>query len=153
RLSMRQSHAYPAVGQQRAWKARLQRAAWMLTLALAVLRPAVGEAQRPTATVGGELKRWHKVTVTLAGPSASATATPNPFLDLRMDVTFTHAASKTTYRVPGFFDADGNAANTGASAGSTWRANFAPDQVGAWTYRISFRQGPAVAVADAPTAG
>ena len=107
----------------------------------------------PSATIGGELKRWHKVTVTLDGPAASATGTPNPFLDLRMDVTFTHAASKTTYRVPGFFDADGNAANTGASAGSTWRAHLAPDQVGTWTYRISFRQGPGVAVADAATAG
>ena len=109
----------PSVVKQRALNASVRRAVWTLTLALAVLCPAVSEAQRQTATVGGELKRWHKVTVTLDGPAVSATGTPNPFLDLRMDVTFTHAASKTTYRVPGFFDADGNAANTGASAGST----------------------------------
>ena len=150
---MRWSQEGPSVVQQRALNASVRRAVWTLTLALAVLYPAVSEAQRPSATIGGELKRWHKVTVTLDGPAVSATGTPNPFLDLRMDVTFTHAASKTTYRVPGFFDADGNAANTGASAGSTWRAHLAPDQVGAWTYRISFRQGPGVAVADAAMAG
>ena len=142
-----------SVVQQRALNASVRRAVWTLTLALAVVCPAVSEAQRPSATIGGELKRWHKVTVTFDGPAVSATATPNPFLDLRMDVTFTHVASKTTYRVPGFFDADGNAANTGASAGSTWRAHLAPDRVGAWTYRISFRQGSGVAVADAAMAG
>ena len=150
---MRWSQEGPSVVQQGALNASVRRAVWTLTLALAVLSPAVSEAQPQTATVGGELKRWHKVTVTLDGPAVSATGTPNPFLDLRMDVTFTHAASKTTYRVPGFFDADGNAANTGASAGSTWRAHLAPDRVGAWTYRISFRQGPGVAVADTATAG
>jgi hypothetical protein len=150
---MRRSQERPAVVQQRALNASVRPAMWTLTLALAVVCPAMSEAQRPTATVSGELKRWHKVTVTLDGPAVSATATPNPFLDLRMDVTFTHAASKTTYRVPGFFDADGNAANTGASAGATWRAHLAPDQVGAWTYRISFRQGSGAAVADAATAG
>ena len=121
---------------------------WML--ALMFLSPAAALAQAPTATVSGELRRWHRVSVTMDGPAASATGTPNPFLDLRMDVTFTHPASGTTYRVPGFFDADGNAANTGATAGSKWSARLAPDQVGEWTYRISFRQGPAVAVADVP---
>ena len=141
------------VGERRALTARARRAWWLMPFALTVLWPAVSGAQVPTATVGGELKRWHKVTVTLDGPPASATGTPNPFLDLRMDVTFTHAASGTTYRVPGFFDADGNAANSGASAGSKWRAHLAPDQVGEWSYRISFRQGTGVAVADAPTAG
>jgi hypothetical protein len=114
--------------------------------------PAVAAAQT-SGRVTGELKRWHKVTVTIDGPATSATSTPNPFLDLRMDATFTHAASGTTYRVPGFFDADGDAANSSATAGSTWRVNLSPDHVGQWDYRISFRQGPGVAVADSPTAG
>ncbi len=112
-----------------------------------------GLAQAPGVALSGELKRWHKVTVTLDGPATSAAATPNPFLDLRMDVTFTHAASKTVYRVPGFFAGDGNAANSSASGGNKWSAILAPDQVGRWTYRISFRQGPNVAVADSATAG
>ena len=153
RSNMRWSQQRATIVGARASRVPMRRAAGALALALTVGWPAVSEAQRPTTSVGGELKRWHKVTMTLDGPAASATGTPNPFLDLRMDVTFTHAASKTTYRVPGFFDADGNAANTGATAGSKWRAHLAPDQAGAWTYRISFRQGPGVAVADAPTAG
>ncbi len=120
---------------------------------LMVVSAAAGLAQTPGVAVSGELRRWHKITITLDGPSTAANATPNPFLDLRMDVTFTHAASGAVYRVPGYFDADGNAANTSAHSGNKWRANLAPDQVGQWNYRISFRQGAGVAVAAAPTAG
>jgi len=120
---------------------------------LTVVSATAALAQVPGVTVSGELKRWHKVTLTLDGPVSSATATPNPFLDRRMDVTFTHAASRTTYRVPGFFDADGNAANTSATGGNKWSAILAPDKVGKWTYRISFRQGTDVASADSASAG
>ena len=135
---MRLSQERAAMGRETRGAAASAR--WAAALALAVLFPGVSAAQAPAASVSGELKRWHKVTVTLDGPAASATGTPNPFLDLRMDVTFTHAASRTTYRVPGFFDADGDAANTSASAGTKWRAHLAPDKVGQWTYRISFRR-------------
>lgn len=124
-----------------------------LIVLLVLMSITAGLAQGPGVAVNGELKRWHKVTVTLDGPAASATGMPNPFLDLRMDVTFTHAASKTSYRVPGYFDADGNAANTSAVSGNKWRANLAPDKTGQWTYRISFRQGPGVAVSEASAPG
>jgi hypothetical protein len=132
---------------------RAARALWSGAVVALIVLPAAAAMAQPAPVVSGELKRWHKVSVTLDGPAASATGTPNPFLDLRMDVTFTHAASRTTYRVPGFFDADGDAANTSATSGSTWRAILRPDQVGDWTYRISFRQGAGVAVAHSPTAG
>ena len=56
---MRWSQEGPSVVQQRALNASVRRAVWTLTLALAVLCPAVSEAQRQTATVRGELKRWH----------------------------------------------------------------------------------------------
>jgi hypothetical protein len=125
---------------------------WLAAAAVLTLAPAA-HAQAPNVAVTGELKRWHKVTITLDGPSTSATATPNPFLDLRMDVTFTHPASGARYRTPGFFDADGDAANTSAHSGNKWRARFAPDQTGVWKYRISFRRGAGVAIADSPTAG
>jgi Domain of unknown function (DUF5060) len=131
----------------------LSRSVSALVLALAILSPATALAQAPAAAVSGELKRWHKVTITLDGPSASAIGTPNPFLDLRMDVTFTHAASRTTYRVPGYFAADGDAANTSATAGTKWRAHLAPDQVGQWRYRVSFRSGPGVAVTETASPG
>ena len=61
---------------------------------------------------------WHAVTVTFQGPAARETDTlPNPFLDYRMVVTFTHASGAPRYRVPGYFAADGRAAETSAARG------------------------------------
>jgi hypothetical protein len=85
------------------------------------------------------------------GPAASEADEPSPFLEHRMDVTFRNGAS--VVRVPGFFAADGDAADTGASSGRRWRANFTPDSPGTWTYEVSFRSGPGVAVAADPGAG
>src|SRR5262245_66054674 len=73
------------------------------------------------ASVSGELKQWHKVTLTFDGPAAKETDdTPNPFLDYRMTVTFVHESGAPTYLVPGYFAADGNAANSSATSGSKW---------------------------------
>src|SRR6185436_10935103 len=93
--------------------------------------------------ITGELKQWHKVTLELAGPfAAESDASPNPFTDLRLDVTFTHESGTPRYVVPGYFAADGNAANTSANAGTVWRAHLSPDKPGKWTYRVAFTQGP-----------
>ena len=101
-----------------------------------------------TVTLSGELKQWHKVTLDLAGPFATETDTaPNPFTDRRFDVTFTHESGTPSYRVPGYFAADGQAANTSASSGTVWRAHLSPDKTGRWNYRISFATGPGVATA------
>jgi hypothetical protein len=86
-------------------------------------------------TVSGELKQWHKVTLNLAGPFAAEPDTaPNPFTDYRLNVTFTHSSGSPAYNVPGYFAADGNAANTSATAGTVWRAHLSPDKAGTWTY-------------------
>ncbi|MHC4287925.1 MAG: DUF5060 domain-containing protein, partial [Planctomycetota bacterium] len=55
--------------------------------------------------VDGELKVWHKVTLSFDGPQTSETATPNPFTDYRLDVTFT-GPSGQQYMVPGYYAAD-----------------------------------------------
>ncbi|MEO7599274.1 MAG: DUF5060 domain-containing protein, partial [Opitutus sp.] len=68
-----------------------------------------------SVTVAGELHPWHKVTLNLAGPFAAETDTsPNPFTDYRCDVTFTHESGSPSYTVPGYFAADGDAANSSA---------------------------------------
>ncbi len=103
-----------------------------------------------TVAVSGELKRWHKVSLTLEGPHASESGSPNPFFDYRMDVTFTNGS--LSYTVPGYFAADGEAANTSATSGNKWRAHLSPDLTGTWSYTISFRQGPDVAVQGGGTA-
>ena len=101
--------------------------------------------------LSGELKQWHDIVVTLDGPASSESAQPNPFLDYRLNVAFSKGAR--TVLVPGYFAADGNAAETSAKAGNKWRAHFVPDETGEWTYRVSFRSGPAVAVDPSPAAG
>lgn len=97
--------------------------------------------------ITGELKQWHKVTLDLAGPFAAETDTaPNPFTDYRFTVTFTHESGAPAYQVPGYFAAEGNAANSSATAGTVWRAHLAPDQPGRWTYRVAFTRGPLAAL-------
>jgi hypothetical protein len=103
--------------------------------------------------VSGELKKWHKVTVTFDGPQTSETANPNPFMDYRLNVTFTHEASGQSKVVPGYYAADGDAANTSADSGNKWRVHFAPDAVGRWKYSASFRKGPNIAVTEGKDAG
>ena len=102
-------------------------------------------------TVTGDLKQWHKVTLTLDGPFARERGPgPNPFTDYAMTVTFTHESGTPQYSVPGYFAADGNAATTSAEAGTKWRAHLAPDKAGTWRYSISLLKGKHVAVGETP---
>jgi hypothetical protein len=95
-----------------------------------------------TIVVTGELMQWHKVTLTLDGPFAHEQDTePNPFTDLAFEVTFTHQSGTPTYKVPGYFAADGRAAETSAESGTDWCAHLSPDQSGLWTYSLSFTRG------------
>src|SRR5512144_145159 len=78
--------------------------------------------------ISGELKVWHKVTITFDGPQTNERAEPNPFTDYRLVVTFTKG--QKTYVVPGYYAADGNAAHTGADSGNKWRVHFTPCEPG-----------------------
>ncbi|MGC6506732.1 MAG: DUF5060 domain-containing protein [Coraliomargaritaceae bacterium] len=111
-------------------------------------------AASPTnQNISGELKKWHKITFSFEGPNTAETATPNPFLDYRFDLTFTHTASNKTYIVPGYYAADGNSANSSATSGNIWMCHFTPDEIGNWNYTASFRTGSHVAVSSAETPG
>jgi len=103
--------------------------------------------------ISGQSKKWHKVTLTFDGPQTSEKADPNPFLYYRLEVTFTHVKSGKSYIVPGYFAADGDAANSSANRGNKWRVHLAPDQTGVWKYSVSFRMGRNVSVSDNKTAG
>ncbi len=99
--------------------------------------------------ISGELREWHKVTLTLNGPFAHERDTsPNPFTDYRLTVTFVHESGSPTHVVPGYFAADGNSANTSAEAGTRWRAHLAPDKTGRWQYELSLATGNGVATDD-----
>jgi hypothetical protein len=122
----------------------------VVTSIVALSSSAVEAGTATSGTATGELRQWHPLTLSFAGPSASETsASPNnPFLDYRLNVTFTGPGSQK-YVVPGYFDGDGN----GGAAGNVWRVRFSPDQGGTWTYQASFRQGANVAVDLSPTPG
>jgi len=110
------------------------------------------DAGTGVATNTGELKKWHKITLSFDGPTYKETdVTPNPFKDYRLNVTFTNGTK--SYVVPGYFAADGNAGETSASSGNVWRVHFAPDATGTWNWSASFRIGENIAVSNNAFAG
>jgi hypothetical protein len=125
-----------------------------MAILLSVTTLTTLRAQQPAgAVVSGELRQWHKVTLTLDGPEAGeSSASPNPFMDYRLTVTFAHESGTPIYHVPGYFAADGNAGSSSATSGNKWRAHFSPDKTGRWDWRVSFVAGKAVAVDAAAVA-
>jgi len=110
---------------------------------------AACDSNNKKSEIAGELRQWHKVTLTTDGPSASESDTfPNPFLDYRMVVTFTHESGSPMYDVPGYFAADGNAATSSAESGNKWRAHLAPDKPGFWYYEVNIQAGKNIAIDD-----
>lgn len=110
-----------------------------------------GSKQGADPHISGELKQWHKVTLSFSGPELSETGPVNLFLDYRLQATFTNGDREIT--VPGFYAADGNAAETSASFGNKWQVRFRPNATGKWKYHISFRTGDRIAIDDNPDAG
>jgi len=102
--------------------------------------------QGSKAEITGELKKWHKVTITFNGPETSETDEYNPFMNYRLNVVFTHNESGKSYKVPGYFAADGNAGETSATSGNKWRVHFAPSAIGEWHYKVDFRTRKWIAV-------
>jgi len=127
----------------------------IIKLCLAVVVPVavlgLGCVQEGQVVVSGELKKWHKVTLTFDGPEVSESGEPNPFMDYRLDVTFTKGDK--SYAVPGCYAADGNAADSSAASGNKWRVHFVPDERGRWQYAACFRTGKDVAVSLDRSAG
>ncbi len=79
----------------------------------AVVIPPASSSTETTATV----ERWDTYEHSLDAASSYA----NPFEDVTLAATFTHAGSGTRLTVDGFYD-----------GGSTWRLRFMPTQLGAW---------------------
>lgn len=127
----------------------MKQISFFLAVAFCLLLVEVTSAQQ--VEVRGELKKWHKVSLLITGPNTSEYAKENPFLDYRLVVTFKNG--ERAYAVPGFYCADGNAAESSSESGNKWMVRFTPDQTGAWSYRIAFRQGKDIAIDDDPDAG
>jgi len=117
---------------------------------LRMLSVACGYRPDPVL-VTGERKKWFPLTLSFMGPESSETAEANPFTDYRLWVHLSRQGKTVT--VPGYYAADGNAAESGADSGGTWRARFTPDEQGPWEYRVSFRTGKNVAIATGEDSG
>ncbi len=116
--------------------------------------PPLVEPRQPhgdgAVQLSGELRQWHPVTLTLNGPFAhERDRAPNPFTDYRFTVTFRHASGQPEFVVPGYFAADGRAAETSAEAGTRWRAHLSPDKAGRWTYTVHVTRGADAALETA----
>ena len=66
---------------------------------------------------------------------------------------FSHVATGKIIKVPGYFAADGDAAETSATSGNKWMVHFAPEETGTWIYTISFRSGTEIAIDTVETNG
>lgn len=120
-------------------------ALFVLTLSL----PVAAQDAAGSVVLTGEPHTWHRVVLVVRGPATEEQANPNPFVDFRLTARFEHAASGRSYEVPGFFAADGRAADSGAVSGDLWHVHFRPDAPGRWNWSVSFRRGRYLAVRTA----
>ncbi|WP_203257757.1 DUF5060 domain-containing protein [Hyunsoonleella ulvae] len=117
-----------------------------LLIFLLIVNWGVLMAQDSAVTLEGNLKKWHKLTLSFEGETLGEHDEDNPFLNYRLNVIFKNNGRMFT--VPGFFAADGNAAETSATSGNIWKVRFVPDAVGEWEYEVFFRQGKNIAISD-----
>lgn len=89
--------------------------------------------------------------VTFEGPETSEDSALNPFTDYRLSVRFSSGESNVDLR--GFYAADGDAGNTGASTGNKWRVRFSTPVTGVWKYKASLRQGDDIALSTKQATG
>jgi len=105
----------------------------------------------PADSITAAPMQYHKVTLDWEGPIA-LTESSATFNNYRLNVTFT-SPSGQTFLVPGYFAADGNAAESSAVAGNIWRVHINPQEIGEWSYAASFRTGNGIAISLAQNAG
>ena len=122
----------------------------ILVLPLFVLTCCSCQKQKEVK-IEGELKKWHRVTLNFQGPETSELAADNPFLNYRLEVTFENNGKR--YIIPGFYAADGNAAETGSEKGNIWKVRFTPDAIGEWTFTTSFKKGNNIAIGNDSSKG
>ena len=78
------------------------------------------------------------------GPNVSETDEENPFTNYRLDVVFKHPRGE--WNIRGFYDADGDAANSGADSGNVWSCRFAPPYPGPYRYTATLTKGDWVSI-------
>jgi hypothetical protein len=106
-----------------------------------LLFPAISFSQQ----ISGEMKKWHRLSMTFDGPNTSESNSSNPFYNYRFNMYFTGPSGNVIIR-PGYFAASGNAANDSSTSGNKWRCTFTPNEEGAWTWISSMRSGTNISI-------
>lgn len=110
-----------------------------------LLSPNTGGSTEPPVlplkmSLEGERFKWNTLTFDyVSDVSYGELGTPNPFKDVMYLIEFLSPSNKT-YKVFGYFAADGNSANTGNFTGKIFRAHFTPNEIGKWMFRYVFVQ-------------
>lgn len=86
-----------------------------------------------------EVAIWDAISLDFEGPQVSELDEYNPFLNYKLEVTFSNGTDQ--YVIQGFYAGDGNAAETSSESGNIWRVKFAPNTLGKWDYSVSFHKG------------
>ena len=102
-----------------------------------------------TPAPGPRTAQWQTITLDFRGPQTSERDSVNPFTERQLTVTFTNGDERMV--IPGFYAADGRAADSGADSGNVWQVRFRPPSPGEWTYSASFGGGAAGAEIEQPS--
>ncbi len=104
-------------------------------------------------TVQDSVTRWKPISLNFEinpGETICENSAVNPFYDYRVDVFFRRPGGVAYDKaVPGYYAADGNAADSRAFCGNVWRVTFVPDEVGRWEYSAVISKGAGIAVSEA----
>ncbi|WP_084005306.1 Kelch repeat-containing protein [Gilvimarinus polysaccharolyticus] len=112
---------------------------------------AFGKKINPEPNSASQPMQHHSLALSFNGPETEEGAALNPFTDYRLLVEF--RSGNTRHLVRGFYAADGNAANTGATKGNVWQVRFSPESAGDWHYTASLKQGKNIAIERDPELG
>ncbi|WP_185969208.1 DUF5060 domain-containing protein [Aliiglaciecola sp. M165] len=107
---------------------------------------AIKISQKPPAPSIPIYRQWHTVTLNFDGPNVSETDAYNPFLHYKLWVKFRHLHSQQSFTVPGYYAADGNAAETSAMSGDLWQVKFNPPKQGEWEYEATLYSAENIAI-------
>ncbi len=129
----------PRVARRRVWMGALVVSAILVSAPDLGAQVFGGGPSFPNVSITGTKKKWQFVTFNFdTSINTSETgSSPHPFLDFRLNLRMTHVGSGEITHIPGFYAADGDAADTSADSGDKWRAMWTPNRTGAWEWRVT----------------
>ena len=105
---------------------------------------ACASPRSPAAYLSDSYAQGQHVLVCVQGPVTSERDSRNPFLHYRMQLDLSRNGA--VQRIPGYYAADGGAADSGADTGGTWCVRFRPEWPGDYAYTLTLAAGDTIAL-------